>query len=331
MIRPASKPLSRSLFFAAFVGVAYGIAAQFLARTIKIPGPDDESAASAFMVMSVAYVFVLPAIIGMVHVWVRSREGLISYGHAIAEPLLPITLCLGVSMLIGWEGTICLIMAIPVMLPLAMAGGLAMRIILNLKNRNLVFAAFTIMPLPLAMAEQLVPLPQEMQVVRNSVLIEAPAEVIWRKIVRVEKITESQESPFFTMGFPKPIEAVLSGDGVGQTRLATFERGLQFVETVTDWKVNEKLGFTIKADPKATPLTTLDEHVTVGGAFFDVLSGTYEIRRLNASECELILYSQHRISTHFNFYARLWSRYLMSEIQWNILQVIKQRAEKEKG
>ena len=113
--------------------------------------------------------------------------------------------------------------------------------------------------------------------------------------------------------------------------LAPGELGLQFVEKVTDWKANEKLGFSIEADPKATPLTTLDEHVTVGGAFFDVLSGTYEIHRLNARECELVLYSQHRISTHFNFYARLWSRYLMSEIQWNILQVIKQRAEKEKA
>ena len=283
------------------------------------------------MVMSLVYVFFLPAVIGMVHVWMRNREEPISYSNAIVEPLLPAILCLAVSMLIGWEGTICLIMAIPVMLPLAMAGGLAMRIIFNLKNRNLVFAAFTIMPLPLAMAEEFIPLPQEMQVVRNSILIEAPAEVVWRKIVRVEKITEPQESPFFTMGFPRPIEAVLSGDGVGQTRLATFERGLQFVEKVTDWKVNEKLGFSIEADPKATPLTTLDEHVTVGGAFFDVLSGTYEIHRLNARECELILYSRHRISTHFNFYARLWSRYLMSEIQWNILQVIKQRAEKEKA
>lgn len=316
------------MFIAALCGCVYGIAAQFLARAMRAPDSQDKAASAAFMVMSIAFVFILPAVIGMVHVWVRSREKPIAYSQAILEPALPITLCLVVSMLIGWEGTICLIMAIPVMLPLAMLGGLAMRIVLNAKNRNLVFAAFTLMPLPLSMAEQLVPLPQELQVVRNSIVIAAPAEVIWRKIVRVEKITESQQSPFFTMGFPKPVEALLNRDGVGATRLATFERGLQFIETVTQWKANEKLAFTIKADPKMTPLTTLDEHVTVGGAFFDVLSGTYEIRRLNNNECELILYSDHRISTHYNFYARLWSRYLMSEIQSNILEVIKARAEK---
>lgn len=321
------RPFNRSMLFAASCGIAYGILAQFLARRLPTTGGDQQHSAP-FVVMSLAYVFFLPAVIGMVHVWVRSRERLPTYIEAILEPALPATLCLALSMLIGWEGTICLIMAIPIMLPLAMSGGLAMRIILHIKNRNLIFAAFTVMPLPLSLAEQLLPLPQEMQVVRNSIVIAAPAEIIWGKIVRVEKITEAQESPFFTMGFPKPVEAILDRDGAGATRLATFERGLQFVETVTDWKVNERLAFTIKADPKMTPLTTLDEHVTVGGAFFDVLTGTYEIRRLNDKECELILYSDHRISTHFNFYARLWSRYLMSEIQSNILEVIRIRAEK---
>jgi hypothetical protein len=48
-----------------------------------------------------------------------------------------------------------------------------------------------------------------------------------------------------------------------------------------------KLGFTIKADPNLTPLTTLDEHVTVGGAFFDVMSGTYEIRKVSDREVDL--------------------------------------------
>ena len=91
--------------------------------------------------------------------------------------------------------------------------------------------------------------------------------------------------------------------------------------------MNEKLGFTIKADPNLTPLTTLDEHVTVGGAFFDVMSGTYEIHKVNDREVDLVLYSEHRISTHFNFYARIWSNFLMSEIQSNIMKVIKARAE----
>ena len=319
-------PFVRSLLFAALCGTLYGVLTQFFARNVL---KNSQPIAASYLVMSAAYVFLLPFVIGMVHVFLRSRQKMPGYAAAIFEPILPSLLCLVLSVLVHWEGTICVVMAFPVMFAIAMLGGLAMRIILQFKTRNLVFATFVFLPIPLAFAEQQIPLPQEKQIVANSIRIHAPAATVWKKIVRVERITEPQESPFFSMGFPKPVEAILTGDGVGQTRLATFERGLQFVETVTAWRENEKLAFTIKADPKMTPLTTLDEHVTVGGAFFDVLSGTYEIQKIGADEVDLKLYSEHRISTHFNFYARIWSRYLMSEIQSNILSVIRQRAEKK--
>jgi len=319
------NPLTRSVMIGALCGILYGFGTQFVARNMM---NNSELNKTALVVMSLAYVFVLPAVIGMIHVFIRSREKVPGLVAAIFEPMLPAGTCLVLSLVIHWEGTICLVMALPVIMLMAALGGLIMKLVLGFKGKNLVFATFVFLPIPLSLVEQNVPLPQEKQVVTNSIRISAPAEKVWAKIVRVDRITEPQESFFFTMGFPRPVEAVLTGDGVGQTRLATFERGLQFFETVTAWRANEKLAFTIKADPKMTPLTTLDEHVTVGGAFFDVLSGTYEIEKHGPREVTLKLYSEHRVSTHYNFYARIWSRYLMSEIQSNILKVIKTRAEK---
>ncbi len=320
------KPWTRSVLTALGIGISYGLSAQLFMRTLSHKDEKIFSSAS-FMVMTLGFVFFVPFAIGMLHVWLRQRDGMRSYAQSIFEPMLPATSCLILSLVIGWEGTICLIMAFPIVMGLSGLGGLAMRIILNVRQKNLIFVAFMVLPMPLSLLEQRIELPQEKRTVTNTIRIKSSPQKVWDKIVRVEKITEPQESVFFMLGFPRPVEAVLSGDGVGQTRLATFERGLQFVETVTDWKVNEKLGFIIKADPKMTPLTTLDEHVTVGGAFFDVMSGTYEIRKVNDRELDLVLYSEHRISTHFNFYARIWSNFLMSEIQQNILKVIKGRAE----
>ena len=313
----------RSLLFGTFCGVAYGVALQLFARVFM---KGSQQFGTALIFMSLSYVFILPAVIGMVHVYIRSRAAMPSYVASVFEPMLPALLCLVFSVLVHWEGTICLAMAFPVILLLAGLGGIIMRIVLSTRSKHLIFAAFTVLPLPLSFAEQTIPLPQEKQIVSNTIHIKAPAHRVWQKIVRVEKITEPQPSIFFSLGFPRPVEAILSGDGVGQTRLATFERGLQFVETVTVWRENQKLAFTIKADPKATPITTLDEHVRVGGEFFDVLSGVYEIEYAGDG-VTLRLYSEHRISTHFNFYARLWSRFLMGEIQQNILKVIKHRAE----
>jgi hypothetical protein len=49
---------------------------------------------------------------------------------------------------------------------------------------------------------------------------------------------------------------------------------------------------------------------------------------LNNDTYRLHLYSHFKLSTHFNFYASWWARWIMKDIQQNILQIEKQRAEK---
>ena len=114
---------------------------------------------------------------------------------------------------------------------------------------------------------------------------------------------------------------------MGGIRTATFERGVSFFEVVTEWKPAKALAFTIRADPEFIPHTAFDQHVIVGGRFFDVLDGHYEIEVLSASRCRLHLTSRHRLTTRFNGYAGWWSGLIMSEIQNTILGVIRARAE----
>jgi hypothetical protein len=95
--------------------------------------------------------------------------------------------------------------------------------------------------------------------------------------------------------------------------------------------MEHKLSFSIKSDPSSVPLTTLDEHVMVGGRYFDVLRGTYEIVELSETSSLLKLSSEVKISTRFNFYAGFWAKFLMSDIQNTILDVIKLRAEMAKN
>src|SRR6185436_9226852 len=84
------------------------------------------------------------------------------------------------------------------------------------------------------------------------------------------------------IGFPRPIEARLYGEGVGAVRHATFERGVLFIETITAWDEGSRLAFTIRADTTNIPPTTLDQHVTIGGRYFDVLDGEYRLEELPA-------------------------------------------------
>lgn len=95
-----------------------------------------------------------------------------------------------------------------------------------------------------------------------------------------------------------------------------------------EWKPNELLSFRIDVDPKNVPPAALDEHVTIGGPFFDVLRGTYKIEQDPDGKVTFILESNFRLSTHFNFYAGFWTDLIMHQIQSDILNVIKQRVEK---
>jgi hypothetical protein len=113
-------------------------------------------------------------------------------------------------------------------------------------------------------------------------------------------------------------------------RHATFAGGVLFVETVTVWEPERRLAFTIRADTVNIPARTLDEHVTIGGPYFDTLQGQYRLEALDAGRTLLHLSSRHRLSTTFNFYARVWTDAVMRDIQKNILHVVRNRCERKR-
>jgi hypothetical protein len=155
----------------------------------------------------------------------------------------------------------------------------------------------------------------------------APASTIWPLVVSVDSIRDGERRPaFFTaIGFPRPIAATLDHPGVGGVRTASFDRGLVFREAVVEWVPERRLKFTI--DAKAVPTAALDPHVRIGGPFFDVLTGTYELQPVSTTRTLLVLRSEHRVSTRFNLYAGWWADRVMASVQRNILVVLKQRAE----
>jgi len=280
-------------------------------------------------VMSLSYVFVLPIVIGALTVFFSQRK--IGWVAALFYPWISILLSAFFAILVGWEGLICFVMAIVIALPLSSLGGITawwFRRYKEKKNTQLVFlGVLLILPFSSGYLEQKFDYAPALMKAENSIVIQAPPQEVWKQIIEVKKIEEPITGYFYKMGFPKPIEATLQGEGVGAVRLAKFDKGLQFIETIDQWEDQKQLSFSIKSDPSSTPPTTLDSHVVVGGEYFDVLRGTYQIEPLENQQVRLHLSSQFRVSTRFNFYAGLWAKFLMNDIQKSILEVLKQRAE----
>lgn len=329
-LEPEKVPSKRNKIIAYVLGIlfslGYGFSCQFMARTESTDIP------SHLMVMSFGFVFLLPLVLGFITVYFSESGVRDSFAFKFFAPWLTVTISLVITMIAGLEGTICMIMALPIYLVMGSIGGLFAGVYIGStkgKGNPMVIAGLLIMPFGSGYVEQKFDMPSETRHVYTSTVIQADQKTVWNNITSIPLITEEQNGFFYFMGFPKAREATLSYPGVGGVREAKFEKGLEFTETITEWVDNKKIIFTIQSNPEFTPLTTLDPHVVVGGDFFDTLEGGYEVEELEEGRIHLHLYSEYRLSTRFNFYASLWSDFLMRDIQNNILRVIKDRCESQ--
>jgi hypothetical protein len=283
-------------------------------------------------VVSTSFILSVPLACGFLCVAIGRLFGSDNWSiYALLVPVIAICYGLIISLVTKIEAMICVIMAAPILLGAIVLGGFIGHCILpRNKNHPRLYVSFAMfLPFAAAWFESSLGWPTEMRSITNTIIINAPAENIWPEIASVRAIdpTEIRDSWIYGIGFPRPLAATLDRHEVGGIRTATFERNISFFEEVTEWKKNERLAFSIRADPAFVPSDAFDQHIIVGGRFYDVLDGVYEIEPINQNQCRLHLTSHHRLSTHFNAYAGWWSVQIMNEIQGTILEVIRKRAE----
>lgn len=283
-------------------------------------------------VMSITFLFAVPFVIGFLTVIVSPRQNAVRKDYAAMAGWVPIGIFFVVTLALAIEGWACWLMILPVFLAFATLGGLFARyLIIRRKKRpdKLHVSMVMLLPFILAPFEKLIPdLPARYEA-NTYADIHAPAGKIWANVLRVRAIPEQADHGTLTrfLGFPRPIRAELNYAGVGGSRQAIFSKGLIFKEVVLEYSDQKKMHFSITANPQDIPSTTMDRHLVIGGDYFDVLDGTYELEQLNGSVCRLHLYSHFTLRTTFNFYASWWAGWIMKDIQNNILQVIQTRSE----
>jgi hypothetical protein len=285
------------------------------------------------LIMTVGFLILVPLAMGYVAVdqFLRLATTRVRWFHWFFLPWQSVLITMFVSIAVKWEGAICLIFAAPLMLISSMIGGLVAK---AFSSRSIYPASGQLsalaIPLLVILVESRIAAPLQVRTVETNIVIHAPASIVWDNIKSVRAISSSElpGSWVTRVGFPKPIAATLSHDGLGGVRNASFTRGLVFTETINRWEPDSELRFSIRANTDSIPPTTLDEHVTIGGAFFDVLDGEYRLER-RPDGIQLHLLSNERLSTHFNPYAGVFTDAVMRSIQNQILGVIRTRCELE--
>ena len=305
----------RASLFGALFGAGYGLVARAMVALSAFGG--------TFAVMTLGFLALVPVSMGYMTVRpVRSPSRL----FRVVAPWGPCGLVVLAAWLTGAEGTICIVMALPVMLPFSSIGGMLAASKTGRTSAALPVMAllpWVVMPLETGRSS-----PQRLVTTTTSIEINASPAAVWPLVVSVDSIKPSEQRTalFSTIGFPQPVAATLDRPGIGGVRTASFEGGIIFRETIIDWQPQRRIRFTIT--PDSIPPTTLDPHVTIGGPYFDVLTGTYDLQALTDGATRLILTSEHRVSTAFNPYAGWWADRVMRSIQSNILGVLRDRAER---
>jgi hypothetical protein len=282
-------------------------------------------------VMSISFLFCLPAAVGAITIFLSNEINASNLAYRLFIPWIPLFAFVAITLLFQIEGWACWAMILPFFMASASVGGIVGGYIKSRrKNRSDVNVyLIALLPFLITPIENWIDSIPGTYKAYTKIDIAAPDSVIWNNVTRVSEIPEKQDKGWLTrsLGFPRPVKAELNFEGKGAYREAIFTNGLVFHETVLKYTHQKKMVFSIEAFPHEIPSTTMDKHIVIGGDYFDVLTGTYELEKLANNSYRLHLYSYFKLDTTFNFYASWWAKWIMQDIQNNILQIVKHRAE----
>lgn len=300
------------------IGVLLGALYGLLARLVF---------GQAATLASITYLFIVPAVLGMIPLFFANEEQLRSYRNIIFIPWLTILTFFLISMMVRLEEIACILMLAAPFIVLGTVGALVVRLIL-LHRKSKKMLAIAVLPFILSPVEEAIKSPSEVYSVQSEVVIAASTRDVWDNIVDVPTIGEEEfNAGFFNrIGIPRPVSAETDRHGVGGTRIGRFDGGLRFVETLNTYEPEKRVSFSIVVDPASISDRVLDQHV-LNGNYFTFIDAAYDIATDTEGRTRLTLISRYRLTSKVNIYGRLWGEWILGDFQERLLDMIKRRSE----
>ena len=103
-------------------------------------------------------------------------------------------------------------------------------------------------------------------------------------------------------------------------------KSIHFDQVATDWHENRYVRWIYRFEKDSFPPNALDDHVTIGGHYFDLLDTAYTLTPAGPQTTELRITMHYRVSTQFNWYADGVARFLIGNFEEVILDFYRRRA-----
>lgn len=305
------------------VGMVYGLLLRVIFSGNLVEGIEPLG------VMTAAFVLFVPIAIGAITVYVAEKIERKSFLFYFFGPWLSITLVAIGAAITQLEGSICIAIAMPLFLVLGSASGVAMGVVCRLlKKPARTVQSIAILPFLFSISELGRSPPADFHEVKRSVLISSTPDVVWHHINFPIGINPAElEGGFaYRIGIPFPVEARTLTSGVGGKRHLIWQRGISFDEEITAWEENRHIAWKYIFNQDSFPPGSMDEHVVIGGQYFNLVDTSYTLSPENG-KTRLEITVKFTVSTTFNWYATPWATFLITDTANAILHFYKNRSE----
>jgi hypothetical protein len=322
-----AKP-ERKLPFAGWWPMLAGALAGIALRVAFWGKPGDPYAP-----MTASFIYLAPIVVGAVTVYAAERRRRRSWAYYFWAPLLANVLFVIGTLAVLLEGLICAVIIVPLFAVEGGVAGLIMGAVCRVtKWPKQTLVALGVLPLVLGGLESNLPLAQRIASVEHSVLVSAAPEVVWRNILNAEDIraTELERAWLFRIGVPLPLAGITRHTDEGAVRRVTMGKSVYFDEVIAEAQEPRFVRWDYRFHPDSFPPHALDEHVVVGGHYFDLIDTSYTLTP-SGRHTELKVRMRYRVSTQFNWYAEPIARLLLADLQAANLEFYRLRSELSLG
>jgi uncharacterized membrane protein YhaH (DUF805 family) len=273
---------------------------------------------------------VSPFVIGTITAYLANRSRDIGAGRT-ASLVFGASVLGGIALVVAaLEGAVCIVLASPLGLGIAVVGGMLGRAIALRTRRSPRQTLSGLALLPLVFGLEAAMPPTTRFDTMQTVEIAASPEAVWNAIVHMDTIDEPVALPF-RLGIAYPLRGEVIGEGVGAIRRGEFSTGTA-IERVTEWSVNEKLAFVVLEDVPAMDELSPYRHVhaphVIG--YFRTSTTSFELQPRAGGRTRIVERTAHELRLDPVFYWLPLARWVVDANNARVLTHIRNQAERSR-
>ena len=279
-----------------------------------------------FEVFSITFLLIVSSVIALISNYFILEHIKYSKLKAFYYPILTILLFYIFCFITNLEDAICiLILSIPQLLIVGVTGLLINQYVMQKKKvLPVMFVPFLFAPL-----EDLIPDTHTTYLVEEKIVIANKPEHIYPNLLDVPLITDKEYTSgiFQTLGIPRPVQSIVEKNEEDYFRKGYFTEGMILYESITDYKTNAFVDFSIDIAKSTLRNKPTDQHVLNSNQFtFDRIS--YYIVPLDDNTSEVRLQCEYSIASKVNVYANFWAETIIRDFEIRLLDVLKKKLDK---